>query len=317
VLRGAVVGCYRHRMSTSTFRHLARTTGARRLVAKREPMIGSKPASDAATKATHAMALTVSLVALPNLVIACGAPPGPTDAGVKSTPTADASAARQPSAAGGVTSPPTALDKAPSDTGTSDAAEPKTEQLSAAPVDLTTTVPGNEARCAGLVGHQLDLLHKSGPEALRQRSAPFETLVEVCKGRSLIASQLECRMNATSWSGLEQCARDALALEVEATPGRTFTASTADGVTPPALSVDRDYVAHGDACGLYVRDIYPSGGLFVVCGGKIVAGPMVGQAEIEIAITVARGQPKDAAAAREAVETAWATLGGTPPLREI
>lgn len=257
------------------------------------------------------IAASMMSVSLPTLLTACGPQPTPSGTGDKPTTAANPAPGVQGGAGeGGASSPSDAEADAANPAPLAPSARPVT------PVDLTTTVPGNDERCTALVGHQLDLLQKSGPEAQRERSAPLETLVEICKGRSLVASQLECRMKATSWAGLEQCARDALAGEVEATPGRTFTASTADGVTPPALSVDRDYVAHGDACGLYLRDIYPSGGLFVVCDRKIVAGPMVSQAEIEVAITVAQGEPKDAAAAREAVATAWATIGGTPPLRE-
>lgn len=304
-------------MFTSPRHRLVLAAGAGRPIAGRNARNGSKPTSVVATKATHAVAVALSLLSSPGLLIACGAPPAPTDAAAKNEPKANASAAQQPPSAGSNPSSPPAPSGAPADAGTADAAKPTTASPPAESVDLTTTVPGNEERCAALVGHQLELLDESGPEALRERSASFETLVEVCKGRSLVTSQLDCRIKATSWAGLEQCARDALSTEVEATPGRRFTASTVDGVTPPALSVDRDYVAHGEGCGLYVRDIYPSGGLFVACDGKIVAGPMVSQAEIEVAITVARGEPKDAAAAREAVETAWSTIGGPAPLRDV
>jgi hypothetical protein len=184
-----------------------------------------------------------------------------------------------------------------------------------APVDLLTTSAGSAEVCAALIGHQLGLLQSTGPTALRERSASFDALVEACQGRSLVSSQVACRMEATSWDALDQCARDALSAETDAKPGRTFTASTAGAADPPALSVDRDYVAHGDVCGLYVRDIYPSGGLFIACDGVVVAGPMVSQPELEVAITVASSAPKDAAAARAAVEAAWTTLGGDPPLR--
>ena len=137
--------------------------------------------------------------------------------------------------------------------------------------------------CPNLAQHVHAVLTETGSKQTKAALPTAEEIADQCKRQRIHAEEYACFTKAKTAAAIDTCNRDAFPGEVDAKPERTFDAKADNAeADPPMFTQDGDYLQWGKHCGLLYRTIYPAGGLFVVCDGKVHIGPIVNAEELEI-----------------------------------
>ncbi len=169
--------------------------------------------------------------------------------------------------------------------------------------------------CEQLVDHELEVYRTTGSAALLENLPDRDTVLAHCARSTMDPTAAACSLAATDVDAVAECSRVALANESDVSAVRSFQAlALPEDADPKPMTVDRDYLAFSDTCGVLYREIYPAGGVFLICDGRIAAGPMVTPAEINTVFNAISEESANAHALVTSIQANW-PAGGTAKLR--
>jgi hypothetical protein len=174
---------------------------------------------------------------------------------------------------------------------------------------------GRGMSCPNLAAHVHNVLSETGSEKTKAALPEVEQIADQCKRQRIHAEQYACFMRAATADAIDTCNRDAFGDEVDAEPKRAFNAKADNAeAEPPMFTEDGDYLRWDRHCGLLYRTVYPAGGLFVVCDGKVYIGPVVNAEELETVTArfAARGKDRRELARTASEELPAAGVGKLP-----
>lgn len=136
--------------------------------------------------------------------------------------------------------------------------------------------------CEAFAQHVHTVLSTTGTADTKATLPGLPKLVEHCKGRPYDAGHARCYLAAKDAKTMDDCNRKPFLGPVDATPKRRIEALADNkALQPPPLSVDGDYMAYDDRCGMLYKEIAPAGAIFIACDGKVQIGPLVTVDEVK------------------------------------
>ncbi|MBX3160140.1 MAG: hypothetical protein KF773_29505 [Deltaproteobacteria bacterium] len=162
------------------------------------------------------------------------------------------------------------------------------------PGQAEPTVPADGAACDQAVRHVFDLMKRSGDRDLAKEAEDDETVANAladCKRQAWPPEMLVCAGAAPDLATIDaSCNKLAFGgAELDMKPGRTFRADGTQeerdriaGAVPKMFALDGDFEVFDEAtnCGVMKKKRFGVEAMFVICGGRVVVGPLTTIAEI-------------------------------------
>ncbi len=163
------------------------------------------------------------------------------------------------------------------------------------------------ATCESAVKHVHELMAKSGDDELAGRVTESEIAKQIsqCKSENWPPELLACSAGETSVDGVaDRCNKLAFAGEIDLKAGREFDGAVDNSAaSPPVYELDGDTVIFNKSsrCAMAMKKRFGADAVFVMCGGKVIAGPLTTVTEIKSVMAEVQAESADASKLTQAI----------------
>ncbi len=163
----------------------------------------------------------------------------------------------------------------------------KSDPTPAADPAVEAAKPATPATCETGLQRLYDAIQKTGLPDEKAANTP-ETLadrIRQCKSQPWPPAMVSCMNQIDSVEAyMSRCYKAAFSGDIELKLVRELDASVdLSEAVPPVFAIEGDFVVFdkGAHCGLVSKKLLPVEAVFVVCGGRVLAGPFTTPAEVD------------------------------------